>query len=81
RVRAARLEKIDEGLWCLSLNYAVGYNDIGTMSAALVGRKGRDAETHWPAVILGCGGRDRGAHEGERRGQHRQAPRPEAGGR
>ena len=71
-VRAAGLEKIDKGLWCLSLNYAVGDNDIGTMSTTLVGHKGRDAKTHRPAMILSGGGRHHRSHERECCGENRQ---------
>ena len=39
------------------------------MSAAFVGCKGRDVETHCPAMILSRGRRDCGSHEGERRGE------------
>src|ERR1700733_11513328 len=35
-IRATRLEKIDKGLWRLSLDHAVGHDDIRTMSAAFV---------------------------------------------
>src|SRR6202020_2757636 len=81
RVRAARLEKIDKGLWRLSLNHAVGDDDIGAMSAALVGFKRRHAETHRRAVVLGRSRRHRDGHKGERRSQREQAQRPKNGGR
>jgi hypothetical protein len=80
-VQATRLEKIDKGLWRLRLNNAVGYDDVGTMSAAFVGFERRDAKTHRWAVILGDSRRDYGPRDGERRGQRKQVPGPEAGGR
>jgi hypothetical protein len=76
RVRAARLEKIDKGLWRLSLDYAVSHDDVGTMAAALVGFKRRDAETHRGAVALGRSRRNHGSDEGERG----KTQRPKNGG-
>ena len=67
--RATGLEEIDKRLWRLNLDHAVSHDDIGTMSAAFVGFELRDAETHWRAVVLGRGWRERNPDEGERRGQ------------
>ena len=68
-VRAAGLEEIDKGLWRLSLNHAVGYDDIGTMPAAFVGFERRDTETHRRAVLLGRSLAYARPHQRKRSGQ------------
>ncbi len=81
-VGAARFEEIDEGLRRLSLDDAVGDDDIGTMFTAFAGFERRDMETHRPAALLRRSGRERNPAEHEGRGQRRQRPEaPVAGGR